>query len=43
MSVPRKIIAGLNDLKVYPHAVTRLTVKGITGLNGDDIYGQGSS
>lgn len=43
MSAARKIIAGLNDLQFFPHAVTRLTAKGISGLNGDGNNGQGGS
>jgi hypothetical protein len=43
MTAARKIIAGLNDLRVFPHAVSRLTTKGIFGLNGDGIYGQGDN
>ncbi len=43
MSAARKIITGLNDLRVFPHAVTRLTAKEIFVLNGDGICGQGGN
>ena len=43
MSAARKIITGLNDLRVFPHAVTRLTAKGIFGLSSVGIYGQGDN